>query len=158
VSCKADWDLHLSMAVFRYITGVHEATGMTPFKAIFGGEAFDFDAEVGWTTMLEDRDDDEKLQERMRIIHDELFRRGIHTRSQAAGQQNRVLKEVQFEQGDRVLLFNRLGQVEQARKLRSPWLGPYRVKEKLSPISYILESEVTHEVARVHVNRLRTFL
>jgi transposase InsO family protein len=157
VSCEADWDLHLSMAVFRYNTGVHEATGMTPFKAMFGVDAFDFDAEVGWKTMLDDRDDDEELPERMRIIHDELFRRGMHARAQAAKQYNRALKEVQFEQGDRVLLFYPPGQVEQGRKLRSPWLGPYRVKEKLSPISYMLESEATKEVARVHVNRLRTF-
>jgi hypothetical protein len=49
------------------------------------------------------------------------------------------------------------GQVEQGRKLRTPWLGPYRVKEKLSPIGYLLESEVTKEVARVHVNRMRKF-
>jgi hypothetical protein len=75
VSCEADWDLHLSMAVFRNNTGVHEATGMMPFKAMFGVEGFDFDAMFGWKTTLDDRDDDEKLPERMRIIHDEFFRR-----------------------------------------------------------------------------------
>jgi hypothetical protein len=31
------------------------------------------------------------------------------------------------------------------------------VKEKLSPIDYLLESEVIGEVARVHVNRMRKF-
>jgi hypothetical protein len=136
---------------------VHEAIGMTPFKAMFGVDAFDFDAEVDWKTMLDDRDVYEELPERMRIIHDELFRKGMHARVQAAKQYNRALKEVQLEKGDRVLLFYPPGQVEQGRKLRSPWLGPYRVKEKSSPISYMLESEATKEVARVHVNRLRTF-
>ncbi len=32
-----DWDKHIAMACFRYNTTVKEATGMTPFKAMFGG-------------------------------------------------------------------------------------------------------------------------
>jgi hypothetical protein len=84
-----------------------------------------------------------------------IYRKGVHARGQAARQYNRALKEVQFDEGERVLLFHPPGQVEQGRKLRNPWLGPYRVKEKLSPIGYVLESEISKEVARVHVNRMR---
>jgi hypothetical protein len=93
----------------------------------------------------------------LRIIHDELYRKGVHARGQAASQYNRALKEVQFYEGERVLLFHPPGQIEQGRKLRTPLLGPYRVKEKLSTIGYLLESEVTKEAARVHVNRMRNF-
>jgi hypothetical protein len=156
VSCETDWDLHLAVAVFRYNTSVHEATG-TPFKAMFGIDAFDFDAEIGWKTVLDEQNEGESLPDRLGSIRDELYRKGVHAQGQAARQYNRALKEVQFENGDRVLLFRPPGQVEQGRKLRAPWLGPYRVKEKLSPIGYLLESEVTGEVARVHVNRMRKF-
>jgi hypothetical protein len=38
----------VTMAVFRYNTSVHEAAGLTSFKAMFGIEAFDFDAEISW--------------------------------------------------------------------------------------------------------------
>jgi transposase InsO family protein len=157
VSCEADWDLHVAMAVFRYNTGVHEATGMTPFKAMFGIDAFDFDAEIGWKTMLDSQQEGESLPEGLKILHDELFRRGMNARGQAARQYNRALNEVKFEEGDRVLLFHPPGLIEQGRKLRSPWLGPYRIKEKLSQIGYMLESEATQKTARVHVNRLRRF-
>jgi hypothetical protein len=157
VSCETDWDLHLAVAVFRYNTSVHKATGITLFKAMFGIDAFDFDAEIGWKTVLDEQNEGEYLPDRLKSIHDELYRKGIHARGQAARQYNRALKEVQFENGDRVLLFHPPGQVEQGRKLRAPWLGPYRVKEKLSSIGYLLESEVTGEVARVHVNRMRKF-
>lgn len=34
-------DKHVAIACFRYNTTVHEATGMTPFKAMFGVEAFE---------------------------------------------------------------------------------------------------------------------
>jgi hypothetical protein len=61
VSCEADWDLHLTMAVFRYNTSVHEATGTTPFKAIFGVDAFDFDSEIGWKMFLDDQNEVKSL-------------------------------------------------------------------------------------------------
>ena len=35
------------MACFCYNTTVHEATGVTRYKAVFGIDAFDFDAELG---------------------------------------------------------------------------------------------------------------
>jgi hypothetical protein len=115
VSCETDWDLHLAVAVFRYITSVHEATG-TPFKAMFGIDAFDFDAEIGWKTVLDEQNEGESLPDRLGSIRDELYRKGGHAQGQAARQYNRALKEVQFENGDRVLLFHPPGQVEQGRK------------------------------------------
>jgi transposase InsO family protein len=39
---EQDWDLSLSMAVFRYNATQHAATGMTPYKAVLGSEAFEF--------------------------------------------------------------------------------------------------------------------
>jgi hypothetical protein len=41
---------------------VHEATGMTPFKTIFGIEAFDFDTEIGWKTFWMDKTKTSPLQ------------------------------------------------------------------------------------------------
>jgi hypothetical protein len=146
------------MAVFRYNTSVHEATGITPFKAMLGIDAFEFDAEISWKTILDEHNEGESLPDRLRILHDELYRKGVHAQGQAARQYNRALKEVQFDEGERVLLLLHPPElVGQGRKLRTPWLLPYRVKEKLSPIGYLLESEVTKEVARVHVNRMKTF-
>jgi len=47
--------------------------------------------------------------------------------------------------------------MEVGRKLRTPWMGPYRVEDKLTSIAYLLRSESDHRLARVHVNRLRAF-
>jgi hypothetical protein len=111
VSCESDWDLHLTMAVFRYNTSVHEDTGITPFKAMFGIDAFDFDAEIGWKAILDEQNEGESLPDRLRILNDELYRKGVHARGRAARQCNRALKEVQFDEGERVLLFHPPGQV-----------------------------------------------
>ncbi len=47
--------------------------------------------------------------------------------------------------------------METGRKLSSPRLGPYKVVQKPSPISHVLKAEVSGELARVHVNRIRRF-
>jgi transposase InsO family protein len=43
---EEDWDLSLSMVVFRYNASQHTATGMTPYKAELGSEVFEFDCGV----------------------------------------------------------------------------------------------------------------
>jgi hypothetical protein len=43
---EKDWDLSLSMAVFRYNATQHAATGMTLYKAVLGSEVFEFDCGV----------------------------------------------------------------------------------------------------------------
>jgi transposase InsO family protein len=40
---EENWDLSLSMAVFRYNATQHAATGMTSYKTVLGSEVFEFD-------------------------------------------------------------------------------------------------------------------
>jgi transposase InsO family protein len=154
VTAEEDWDEHVAMTCFRYNTSVHEVTGVTPFEAMFGVPAFDFDATIGWKTFIDEKSE-ENLSAQLQSVHDELYRRGKNARSAAAKQYDKAVRVAQYDVGDRVLLFHPPALVEEGRKLRSPWLGPYVVTEKLSPIAYILRGEVTGDVARVHVNRLR---
>jgi Integrase core domain len=156
ITSEEDWDEHVAMACFRYNTSVHEATGMSPFEAMFGVQAFDFDARIGWRTFLDERDE-RPLGELLKALHDELYRRGVKARSAAAKQYDKAVKAVQYSVGDRVLVFYPPGLVEEGRKLRAPWMGPYRIMEKLGPVSFLLKAESTEEMARVHINRLRHF-
>jgi hypothetical protein len=45
--------------------------------------------------------------------------------------------------------------VKVGRKLRVPWIGPYRAIERHSPVLYALVSEIGGTEARTHVNRLK---
>jgi hypothetical protein len=54
-----------------------------------------------------------------------------------------------------VLVYDEAGDLAQGRKLRQPWLGPYRVEKRLSDVSYILRAQNNARVARVNANRMR---
>jgi hypothetical protein len=66
---------------------------------------------------------------------------------------NKAVEERQYAVGDRVLVYDNEGDVAVGPKLRVPWLGPYRVTERLSDINYVLRGEMTGVEARSHVKR-----
>jgi hypothetical protein len=68
---------------------------------------------------------------------------------------DRAVREVKFAEGDRVLVYDEPTAAGQGRKMRTPWLGPYRVEKRLSPVGYLLRAENDSRSARVHVNRMR---
>ena len=152
----ADWDEHISMACFRYNTSVNTATGTTLYNAVFGIEAFDFDAEAGRRMAIdEEAESSEKLAKRLATLHRKLIVNGTSARMATAEQYDKLAENVEFEIGDRVMVFHPRLQIEKGRNLKTPWLGRYRIEEISTRISYIVRSEIGYEVARVHMNRLR---
>ena len=155
---ERDWHKHILMACYRYNTTVHEATNMTPFKAMFGVEAFELDHELA----LQDRIDEdpgigEELAKRLAELHRQLIGKGTRARDKAEKYYNRAVQESNYREGDRVLVYNPPADLKKGRKLSTPWMGPYIIEKKLSDISFILKSEVEGLTARAHVNRLRRF-
>jgi hypothetical protein len=150
---EEDWDLSLSMAVFRYNATQHAATEMTPYKAVLGLEVFEFDCGLLQSWNIDAMPED--LSRRRAEVHAELLRKGLKRRDEAARAYNRAVDMTQFEEGSRMLVYNEAGALAQGRKLRHPWLGPYRVEKRLSDVSYILCAENDARVSRVYVDRMR---
>jgi hypothetical protein len=57
--------------------------------------------------------------------------------------------------GDRILIYHTPGETESGRKLRVPWIEPYRITKRHFAVGYSAVSELEGETARVHVNRLK---
>jgi hypothetical protein len=112
---------------------------MTPYKAVLGSEVFEFDCGVQkrWNIDTEPED----LARRLAEVHAELLRKCLKSRDEAARAYNRAVDLTQFEEGSRMLVYDKAGALAQGWKLRQPWLGPYRVEKRLSDVSYILGAE-----------------
>lgn len=78
---EADWDRHVSFAVFRCICSQNTATGLSPFHALFGVETFEFEASLGLQLRLEAEPDD--VAGRMRELHTSLARMAARSLSKA---------------------------------------------------------------------------
>jgi Integrase core domain len=150
---EENWDLSLSMLTFRYNATKHAATGMTPYRAVLGTEVSEFDCGLLQRWRIDD--EPENIAQRLAEIHAHLLTRGLKSRDEAALAYDRAVWLVAFAGGDRVLVYDEAGAVAQGRKLRLPWLGPYRVEKKLSDVSYVLCAENDAREARVYVFRMR---
>jgi hypothetical protein len=129
---EADWDHHVAIAFFRYNSSVHLATKCISYRAMFVVGVFEFDAGIGMQVMLEYEPED--LAERLAAVNNDLLAAGKQIRTSAAKNYDKAVLETIFEIGNRVLIYNPPGDVEVGRKLRVPWIGPYRKTEKHSPV------------------------
>jgi hypothetical protein len=143
----------LSLVTFQYNASKHSATGVTPFKARFGVEPFKFD--YGFELRFRPSDKPTDLATRLDEIHAQLLSKGIRSREAAARTHDKAVHEVEFANGARVLVYDEPTAAGQGRKMRTPWLGPYRVVKRLSRVGYLLRAESDARTARAHVNRIR---
>lgn len=120
----SDWDEHVALACFRYNTGVCETTGMTPYLAMFGADAF----EAWGETYLKLEDDEaNSLAKRLAILHQELIGKAKGARKRAKAQYDKAVNEVKYNVGDRVLLWSvKIGK-DEGKKVVKPWIGSYVV-------------------------------
>jgi len=93
---ESDWDEHIAMACFRYNTSVNEATCMTPYKAVFGIEAFEFDAAIGRRMAVdEEARPGDGLAKRLAVLHRQLLSKGTGARMKAAKQYDKAVENVE---------------------------------------------------------------
>eukprot|EP00171_Calliarthron_tuberculosum_P012597 IDg12597t1 len=147
-----DWDAHVTLACYRYNTSFSEAIGMTPFKAMFGIDAFE-----AWSELDIESYEDEpiNLATGLSRLHSHLVGKTSRARVHAAKQYDKAVKETEYHVGDRVLLWSSELAKREGNKTCKPWIGPYKVTSKLGRVGYELKSEVGDLIARVHANRLR---
>jgi hypothetical protein len=79
----------------------------------------------------------------------------MRSRAAAQVQYDKAMQMCSYAVGDRVLIYHTPGETESGRKLRVPWIGPYRITERHSAVGYPAVSGLEGRTARVHVNRLK---
>jgi hypothetical protein len=114
---------------------------------------FEFDACLGLELSLEDEPHD--VAQRLAEVHDQLYKKAKRSRAAAQAQYDKAVTMCSYAVGDRVLIYHTPGEMESGRKIRVPWIGPYRITEQHSAVGYSAVSELEGKTERVHVNRLK---
>jgi hypothetical protein len=72
---ETNWDEYLTMITFQYNAFEHAATGITPFRAVFVPDPFEFDCGLMWQWRVDDHP--ENMSERLRSVYGLLLSRGL---------------------------------------------------------------------------------
>ncbi|KAL1925481.1 uncharacterized protein VTP21DRAFT_364 [Calcarisporiella thermophila] len=100
-----------------------------------------------------------KIQHLIRVATDNIK----EAQESQAKYADRHRRELEFNVGDRVMLSTvnldiLVNNTELPRKLTDPFFGPYRVKEKISPVNYRLELPKSFKIHDVfHVSLLKSY-
>ena len=145
---------YLPLVQFAINSAKHTATKESPYKAVFGVEPCSpslFAAHSAATRgeSFENVKDFVEFQEGvLQMTRDTL----LDSQRAVAIHENRVLKDIVFEEGEKVYLSSKnLSSIHFQRpevKLQSPFLGPFEVVKKLSPYTYRLKLPVS--MKRLH--------
>ena len=147
-----DRDSHVSLACLRYNTGVHESTGMSPFKAMFGVDAYEVWVEHEIERAMGEPQD---LATHLAALHRKLLARSTKSQQNAARRYDAAVKDVGLKVGDRVLMWSPENASKEGSKIVLPWLGPYVITATPTTKSLVMKAEHGNLEARVHPNRGR---
>jgi hypothetical protein len=116
VTHEEEWDRHLAFAVIPYKASCNEATGVSPFCALFGVDAID--ACLGLELRLEDEPHD--VAQRLVEVHGQLYQEAMRSRAAAQVQYDKAVKMCSCPVRNRVLIYRTPGETESGRKLCVP--------------------------------------
>ena len=156
---QRDWDKHVPLATAAYRSAVHETTQETPNMVMFGRElkmpsdhyAIQSETEVGTDYV-------EKLRERMDDIYSRI---NEHTQKNLRRQKKNYDKKMagnSYEEGNYVWLRNDLRHKGVSPKLSYRWDGPYKIKTKLSDVTYRIQRSPRAKMRIVHFDRLKPYV
>ncbi|XP_011699787.1 PREDICTED: uncharacterized protein LOC105457055 [Wasmannia auropunctata] len=154
---QTNWDEWIPYAMFTYNTTPHTATSFTPFELVYGHQAT---LPTALTLPPKPRysydDYAHELRERLRATHQVAKQCSEQAKIKAKDYADKTVKLRTFNVGDLVLLHDETLRRGRSKKLEAPWVGPYRVVEKISDINYRIQ--VKRKIILVHANRLKLFI
>ena len=152
------WEEQLRKVCFAYNTSVHSTTGYTPFYLMFGRQArlpVDLYNIPMPKAAAEVSEYASQLHQRFTSAYDSV-RATMNTKQLRQKEQydSRVHGK-SLVPGDLVWLFNPALPRGQARKFHRPWVGPYRILDKISVANYRIQHVFNNKRTVVHFNRLK---
>ena len=157
---QRDWDKWLPYVMMAYRSSTHVTTKYSPSEMMLGRNT-----RLPIDVLLPrppDADDEGKtyadqLRDKMEKIHD-LARHNVKAASdrQKANYDKRAIIRP-HKAGDMVWLQNHATKKGLSPKLRQHWIGPYKILNKLSDVTYRIKKEPIGKPKVVHHNRLKPY-
>ncbi|UYV61692.1 K02A2.6-like [Cordylochernes scorpioides] len=157
---KRDWDVRLPPFLMAYRAAIHETTGQTPAKIMFGRELrLPCDLEFGSPEEppAEVAGYVNNLRSLLLETH-ELVRTKIRTAShRMKTRYDQRANHDGFRQNDLVWLFDPKRKKELSPKLMPVWEGPYKIIKRINDLIYRIQRSSKSKAKVVHLGRLACY-
>lgn len=159
-SNQRDWDRRLPLFLLAYRGAIHEATGQTPARVVFGKELrLPADLMFGSPTEESSTVEDyaEQLREQLKEVHN-LVRHKLQIATDRAKARYDVrANSAGFQEGDQVWLYNPRRVKGKCPKLQQNWEGPYTVIKRINDVVYRIQKTPKTKMKVVHLDRLAPY-
>lgn len=156
---QSDWDEWVPFALLAYRATPQSTTGFSPFFMVHGREP-ELPSEIifdSTPTQIDLSENDYVLEITTRLK--EAFKvarqRIIKSKEQSKTRYDQNSVDKTFQPEDLVLLLDETVKRGRSRKLKKPWIGPYKVMKKLDHENYAIKKGRKSYI--VHANRLKAF-
>ena len=149
-----EWDELLSHAIFAYNTAFHTTLQEVPHYLAHG-----YDARLPLDEVLGSRHEVKQdvhqfaaeAVERLQMTYARI--RSIMEEINAGREEQDMAKKMQFKVGDEVWMYEHGTKKGENAKLKTRWLGPYKILEKKSDVVYVIAKE--GQAYSINVARLK---
>ena len=134
-----EWEEHLRHLCMAYNTSVHPSTSYTPFYLMFGRQArMPIEIMFGSPTPPTSSSSEYAgcLQKQLESAYQRVRDKLGHKLDRQKDQYYRKVHGKSYNVGELVWLHSPATPRGQARKLRRPWTGPFRVVRRISEATY----------------------
>ena len=159
---QTDWDEHIPLLLLAYRSSVHETTGVSPARMVFGRDlTLPVDLALGRPVREEkycNTDYAYELKQRLLAIH-EYARKHLKIASDSMKRQYDVkAKRIKYTAGDAVWYFKPKRRKGFNPKIQIHWKGPYIITEQLNDVLYRIQAGPKNKSEIVHHDSIRLYL
>jgi len=151
---QGNWDTLLPLLAMAYRSAIHESTGYTPSKLMFGRDVRFSPIPV---TPPDSTDFAWNLREQVNKIH-QLARDHLDI---ASRRQKRLYDQRSqansYGKGEKVWLNNPQSKKGRSPKLQTPWEGPWEITKQVTDVVYRIQRTPKGKPKFVHHDRLKPF-
>jgi transposase InsO family protein len=149
---RNEWDQYLLPTIYAYNISQHRTTKHSPYEIVYGrNPALPFDKPQPMVQFIRSNDYYNQFR-RYRSLIIQQVRSNIKQQQQQSKQRYDLHRQnIQYEIGQLVLA----KPVIRNDKMQEIFEGPYRVINKLGPVTYQIQSEHSDYVRQVHVNIMK---
>ncbi|KAK3104816.1 hypothetical protein FSP39_010929 [Pinctada imbricata] len=161
---QTDWDRYIDGLVLAYNTSLHESTGITPYRLVFGTECTVRIDII--TPKLEEDERSEYLNasefvrnlDKQFVEINEISRRTtLKSTERQKKEYDRKVKEITYDIGDLVRRNQRKLLPGAKEKLSRNWSGPWIVIKRLSDVLYMIQHSKNSKPVVIHADKLKPY-